>query len=389
MKKKTIGAWLVVVMLITQFANGFGFMTKVNAGATNSIITSVTMAVYENGTQVTDSVYKLDSEVKVGLTFKLPVTDPETGAHGYKDGDTFEYQLPYQLAIDQSYTGDLVYSGVASGKIGTYKVGTDNKVVLTFIKDIEGLFNVGGTFNVTSKLSSTKVTGTTTQELLFPIAGNLNNTIVIKVHPKGGTSITKDGIPQPQKYNPSSILWTVNVNTVQDEVYKAVVTDSIPAGLELDLSSIEVYKLEVDVQGKVTHRTQIGSDQYDPSGSTTSSLNVKFFNTITDAYQVTFSTKITNTTLKNFTNTAKLTGEGIDKSSSKTVDIVRGVPLKKTAGNFDPMDETIPWEIQFNYNEQTITSANAVLLDYFNDSQKLVESSLVVYKIQLIKTEKK
>ncbi|WP_238655052.1 SpaA isopeptide-forming pilin-related protein [Paenibacillus piscarius] len=384
MKRKTIGAWLVVVMLITQFANGFGFMTKVNADSINSnIITSVTMAVYENGTQVTDSVYKLDSEVKVGLTFKLPVTDPETGAHGVKGGDTFEYQLPSQLAIDQSYTGALVYSGVDSGSIGTYKVGTDNKVVLTFNSEIEGLFDVGGTFNVTSKLSSTKVTGTTTQELLFPIAGNQANTIVIKVHPKGGTSIVKDGIPQPQKYNPSSILWTVDVNTVQDEVYKAVVTDSIPAGLELDPSTIEVYKLAVDVQGNTTQQGKIGSDQYDASGSTVNNLNLKFYNTITDAYRVTFSTKITNTSAKNFTNTATLTGEGIDKSSSKTVDIVRGLPLEKVAGEFNESDETIPWEIRFNYNEQTITSANAVLVDYFNDSQELVKSSFVVYKIQL------
>ncbi|MFC6652810.1 collagen binding domain-containing protein [Paenibacillus rhizoplanae] len=383
MKKKTIGAWLVVVMLITQFANGFGFMTKVKADGTDNIITSVTMAVYENGTQVTDNVYKLDSEVKVELTFKLPVTDPSTGAHGYKGGDTFVYQLPYQLAIDKNYTGKLFYDGVESGSIGDYTVGTDNKVVLTFNSEIEGLFDVGGTFNVTSKLSSTKVTGTTTQELLFPIAGNLNNTIVIKVHPKGGTSITKDGIPQPQKYNPSSILWTVDVNTVQDEVYKAVVTDSLPAGLELDPSSIEVYKLAVDVQGNTSQGAQIGSDQYDASGSTASSLNVKFNNTIKDAYRVKFSTKITDTSVKNFTNTATLTGEGIDKSSSKTVDIVRGAPLEKVAGEFNESDETIPWEIRFNYNEQTITAANAVLVDYFNDSQVLVEDSVTVYKIKL------
>ncbi|OMF89277.1 hypothetical protein BK146_23405, partial [Paenibacillus sp. FSL R7-0333] len=384
MKKKTIGAWLVVVMLITQFANGFGFMTKVKADGTDNIITSVTMAVYENGTQVTDNVYKLDSEVKVGLTFKLPVTDPETGTHGFKGGDTFVYQLPYQLAIDKSYPGKLYYDGVDSGSIGDFVVGTDNKVVLTFNSEIEGLFDVGGTFNVTSKLSSTKVTGTTTQELLFPIAGNLNNTIVIKVHPKGGTSITKDGIPQPQKYNPSSILWTVDVNTVQDEVYKAVVTDSILAGLELDLSTIKVYKLAVDVQGNTTPGVEIGSDQYNASSSTASSLNVKFNNTIKDAYRVTFSTKITNTSAKNFTNTATLTGEGINENSSKTVDIVRGAPLKKIAtGNFDPVTETIPWEIQFNYNEQSIAAANAVLLDYFNNSQVLVEDSVVVYKIKL------
>ncbi|MFD1909132.1 collagen binding domain-containing protein [Paenibacillus rhizoplanae] len=43
----------------------------------------------------------------------------------------------------------------------------------------------------------------------------------------------------------------------------------------------------------------------------------------------------------------------------------------------------MPWEIRFNYNEQTITAANAVLVDYFNDSQVLVEDSVTVYKIKL------
>lgn len=75
MKRKTIGAWLVVVMLITQFANGFGFMTKVKADGTeitDPLITSVTMSVYDNGVPVTDVVYKQGAEVKLTYNWELP-----------------------------------------------------------------------------------------------------------------------------------------------------------------------------------------------------------------------------------------------------------------------------------------------------------------------------
>lgn len=188
LKKKKWAVWLGIVMLVTTFATAIGFFSNVNADAvdgniTEDIVKTVTLSVYENGTQVTSNVYKFDSAYRFNLTYELP---DDT----YKEGAKYTYILPTQLEIDQAYTGKLVNSEFPDG-MGTYAVGTDNTVVLTFNKNIEGLFDIKGNLWVESKLSKTRVTGSTTQQLLFPIAGNASNSITINVQPNNGAAIKK------------------------------------------------------------------------------------------------------------------------------------------------------------------------------------------------------
>lgn len=384
MKKKNLAIGLLIMLLVSQFANATGFYSKVNADAigtqiTENIIQSVTMAVYENGTQVTDNVYKLDSTVKLNLTYLLP---DDTDVDQYVEGANYTYTLPSQLKIDQSYSGILVFDEFPDG-IGTYTVGTDNKVLFTFNKNIEGLMNRGGTFWIESTLSSTKITGSTEQILAFPIAGNAGNSITLNIQPNNGTAIRKDGTLLPQTYNPQSMEWTVDVNTSLDHITDALVTDIIPAGLELDVDSISVYGLNVDVQGNVTQGGPVSPGLYDTDGSDLTRLNLKFNNAINEAYRVKFSTRIINTDTARFTNTATLTGNGISQDASQSLDIVRGKPLDKSQKGYDAATESITWEIKYNYNEKAIAADDAVLADYFNKSQEFVAGSMTVYAVTL------
>ncbi|MBY0014230.1 collagen binding domain-containing protein, partial [Paenibacillus typhae] len=373
--------WLGVVMLVTAFATAIGFFSNVNADAaetqiTEDIVKSVTLSVYENGTQVTSNVYKLDSTVKLNLTYELPDAK-------YGEGATYTYTLPSQLKIDQTYSGTLVNSEFADG-VGTYTVGSDNKVVFKFNKNIDGLFDIKGSFWVESKLSSTTVTGSTTQVLPFPIAGNASNTITLQIQPNNGKAVSKSGVPLPQKYNASAIEWTVDVNTSLSRLANASVTDTIPTGLDLNTVSIAVYGLNVDVQGNVTQGGQLDPALYDTSASTARNLNLKFNNTINEAYRVKFSTRITDTSKSSFTNTATLNGNGASQSgTSSAVGVSYGKPLEKTAGSYNSTTETISWQIKFNYDEKTITADKAVLTDYFNISQDYVPASLKIFKVKL------
>ncbi|MDO6658989.1 hypothetical protein, partial [Anaerobacillus sp. 1_MG-2023] len=45
--------------------------------------------------------------------------------------------------------------------------------------------------------------------------------------------------------------------------------------------------------------------------------------------------------------------------------------------------QTITWEVQYNYNEKTISRADAVLLDLFNDSLELVPNSITVEQVTI------
>ncbi|NUU59324.1 collagen binding domain-containing protein, partial [Paenibacillus agri] len=386
MKRKNAGIWLTLLLLFTQFFNSFGFSARASADPSNeiseNIITSVTLAVYENGQVVTDNVYKLDSTTKLNLTYELPA-GPD-GASKYGEGSTYTFTLPNVFLIDRGYSGTLVYDEFPDG-IGTYNVGPDNKVVLTFNKNIEGLFNVKGTFNIESILSSTRISGSTQQVIDFPIAGNDKNYFVINIKPNNGASIKKSGTPKPQKYNPEKIDWTIDVNTSLDEIHNALVTDILEQGLELDLNSISVYKLDVDVKGNATENGALNAGEFDTTGSDASKLNLKFASDpIKEAYRIKFSTKITDSAGLSYRNTAKLTGDGVSKDSSDVVPVDRGKTLEKSAtGNYDPDTETIPWEIRFNYNEKTILKDDAVLNDYFNKSQVLDKDSFHVYKVKL------
>ncbi|WP_218918887.1 SpaA isopeptide-forming pilin-related protein [Paenibacillus borealis] len=337
---------------------------------------TVTLSVYENGTQVTDNVYKLDSTVKLNLTYELPDAK-------YDKGATYTYTLPSQLKINQTYSGTLVNSEFADG-IGTYTVGADNKVVFVFNENIEGLLDIKGTFWVESTLSSTTVTGSTTQVLYFPIAGNANNSITLQVQPSNGKAITKTGTPMPQKYNASSIDWTVDVNTLLNKLDNAVITDPMQTGLELDPASIAVYALTVDVKGNLTLGGQVSPALYDTTASDLTKLDLKFKNSINEAYRVKFTTKnISTGEQTKFNNTATLTANGSPESASAEVNINLGKTLEKFTSGYNSSDETITWEIRFNYNEKPITSNNAVLTDYFNITQDYVAGSMIIYKVKL------
>lgn len=141
--------WLGIIITVTAIATAIGLFTKVNADGetqiTEDIVQSVTLSVYENGTQVTSNVYKLDSIVKLNLTYQLPDAK-------YGDGATYTYTLPSQLKIDQTYSGTLVNSEFPDG-VGTYTIGTDNKILLKFNGNIDGLFDIKGGFWAEAKLS--------------------------------------------------------------------------------------------------------------------------------------------------------------------------------------------------------------------------------------------
>jgi LPXTG-motif cell wall-anchored protein len=386
--KKKISALLIMVLLVTQWAYGFGFGVNSQVYASgngtvigDNLITSVTLAVYTDDSYsntVTESVYQLDSYSKLNYTWALPDN------HGYKAGSTYTFDLPKQFELYNNLDDVLMFD---DEPVGTYFVDKNtNKVVFTFNNYIETHDQVGGTFTVNSLLSSKKITGSTKQTLTFPIQGG-TQTIELNFKPKVSSTIEKNGTPKPQHYNPTSIVWTVDANKVLDSVYNAVVTDKLPAGLSLNTVSIAVYELDVNVDGTVNTGNLVNSSKYDVSASSSGELNLKFTDSpITKAYRIAFSTDITGTGVDStsFFNEAFLKGDkGISQKASTTVTVGRGKPLTKETTGYDEAKQIISWAVNFNYNEKTILAANAILKDSFNNSQDLISSSVKVYPVTI------
>ncbi|WP_405174694.1 collagen binding domain-containing protein [Paenibacillus sp. FSL H8-0261] len=378
MLKKRISVMIVILMLVAQYAYGIGFTPQVQAAAIDqerNIITSVSMAVYgEDGQTVTDSVYEQEANVTLDYTWSLPK------AHPYKQGDTFTFQLPEQFQLFNDISGLLVSE---DGDVGTFTVEQlSHQVTMTFNDYIETHDDVQGTLRINTKFDKQKISGSTVQQILFPVSGGVQ-TVTVNFKPNVGSTIEKRGIPQG--FNAEHILWSVDVNKSLKTVGNAVVTDPIPTGLSLSTPvTVSVYQLSIQLDGSVTQGALLDTSKYSTE-FTGGSLNVRFTDpAISSAYRIEYSTAITDEHRLSFTNTATFTGDGqVPASSSATVQVERGGSLNKYSSGYDWSNQIISWAIEYNYNKKTITQGNAVLKDLFNDSQALVANSIKVYTVQL------
>lgn len=378
MLKKRISVMIVILMLVAQYAYGIGFAPQVKAASIDherNIITSVSMAVYgADGQTVTDSVYEQDANVTLDYTWSLPKDHP------YKQGDTFTFQLPEQFQLFNDFNGLLVSE---DGDVGTFAVEQiSHQVIMTFNDYIETHDDVQGTLRINTKFDKQKISGSTVQQISFPVSGGVQ-TVSVNFKPSVGSTIEKRGIPQG--FNADRILWSVDINKSLKTVGNAVVTDPIPTGLSLSTPvTVSVYQLSIQLDGSVTQGAPLDTSKYSTE-FTGGSLNVRFNDpAITSAYRIEYSTTITNEHQQSFTNTATFTGDGqVPASSSATVHVERGGSLNKFSSGYDWSKQIISWAIEYNYNEKTIPQGKAILTDLFNDSQELVADSLKVYTVQL------
>ncbi|WP_274528386.1 collagen binding domain-containing protein [Paenibacillus piscarius] len=378
MVKRRTSLTMVLILLMVQFAYGLGFTQQATAAAIEQdrdIITSVSMAVYgPDGQTVTGSVYDVDSTVTLDYTWSLP------DGHGYSQGDSFTFQLPEQFRLFNDIQGGLKSD---EGTVGTFTVSqATHQVIMTFNDYIESHANVQGTLRINTQFDKQVISGSTVQQILFPVNGGVQ-TVTVSFKPAVGSTITKKGVSGG--FNADHIEWTVDVNKRLEAVSQAAVTDPIPAGLSLDSTvTLSVYQLNVLLDGTVTQGPLVDSSGY-TAGVADSTLNLKFnAPVITGAYRIVYTTQVVNDNLSSFTNTATFTGEGrAPASASATVEIERGGSLNKKATRYDWGTQTIAWAIEYNYNNRTISPENAVLTDIFSSSQLLVENSLRVYPVTL------
>lgn len=377
MIKKRFSLAIAVLMLFVQYAYGIGFITQVKAEAIEhetDIITSVSMAVYgPDGSTVTDSVYDVNSNVTLDYTWALP------DGHSYSAGDTFTFKLPEQFQLYNDISGTLVSD---DGQAGDFTVSqATHEVEMTFSSYIENHGNVHGTLRVNTKFDRTKVSGSTTEQIIFPVNGGAQ-TITVTFKPEVGSTIAKTGTASG--FNAGKIDWTVDVNKRLEPVTNALLTDPIPAGLSLDSTvTLAVYQLNVQLDGTVQQGALVDGSKYaaEVAGGV---LTVRFADpVINGAYRITYTTGITGDEAS-YTNTATFTGDGLDPASaSATVHVERGGSLKKQAVHYDWGIQVITWAIEYNYNLKSIPQQSAVLSDLFDDTQQLVPFSLKVYPVTL------
>src|SRR5690625_7474827 len=97
-----------------------------------------------------------------------------------------------------------------------------------------------------------------------------------------------------------------------------------------------------------------------------------------------YKTEINDNKGTSYKNEATLNGDNVDPvTANATVGVSRGTPLVKHSSDYDPITQTITWEVKFNYDEKDVSKADAKLTDILGDNQKLINDSFEVQEIDI------
>ncbi|QDH22038.1 collagen binding domain-containing protein [Saccharibacillus brassicae] len=349
---------------------------------TENLITSVNLTVFDAaGSTVTDAVYEQGSKVKLDFNWAL------ADGHDYVQGDTFTFDLlpENKFVIFNDISGDLIMEDGES--VGTFAVNRQTRqVVMTFNEFIAQYDAVQGKISLETQFDKQKITGSTQQQIKFPINGSEQVVdLVFKADIK--PAMSKTGAPNGN-LNAKSINWTLEVNRTGQTVQNAVVTDPLPKGLALQAGSVAVYPMTFNLDGTASAQgTALDANDY-TIGQTANgeAFTLSFKNPISSAYQIKFATDLTADAAfvndeARFENKATFGGDGIDGAdASATVTVKSGQLLDKQTTGYNKQTQTIDWAIKYNYGEQNI--ASAVLTDSFDDSHRL-KGDVKVYEVSL------
>lgn len=330
-------------------------------------------SLYEDGEQLDPN-----EDLELGLEWSLP-NDPM-----YVGGDTFTFQLPEQLAIYSEITGGL-------DEYGTFVVTTDGEVTFTFNDKINENSNVKGTFWVKTKLDKQKITSST-EELEFVFSEDVAKKVTINVKPEGGQAIHKEGQPVDGTFNTEEIQWTVLINTTKDSLKNAIVHDPILEGQELDLDSIELQEIEVNLAGEEVG--ELGQATPVKNDSTKEELKLELGDT-NKAYKLKFKTKMKESEKDRegwlwYSNTAYLNSDGkVQKESGAGVSVQRPESLTKTSSAFDAEDRSVEWTVHANFTEKQLKAGDTITDEFTftvdgeikNDVFSVIEGNINVEQV--------
>ncbi|MFV0401586.1 MAG: SpaA isopeptide-forming pilin-related protein [Oscillospiraceae bacterium] len=338
-----------------------------------------------NGNAVTEP--NIDS--KLNFDFDLKV--PQDVAEKIQPGDYYDIQLPNDVKINRGLPAQPLEDPVTGEVYATYTVSTDGLVHIVFADGVLDSGELTGSIFFQGVFNRDVIDTPGDHDITIPGESKLPPVHIV-IKPRTQSSIDKNGnFDTP--YNPGKILWQVDVNKAQDTHSNAVVTENFPTSL--GLSSVEVYTIDVDLDGNVVESSMAPAD---PSLYTIdyTTGQVTFNQPIDSAYRIVYDTHIAdaakpflggtmvfpNTANLNSTEISAETPDGINAGASLTARF--GTLLQKNSAGYNAATQTMNWTVQYNYEGQTIPPANAAVYDSWTDTDVIyVPDSLKVYRVVL------
>ncbi|MEI6100436.1 MAG: SpaA isopeptide-forming pilin-related protein, partial [Eubacteriales bacterium] len=248
-------------------------------------------------------------------------------------------------------TGNYTYDGGTATFTYTFPAEISAQQVITF----------------KTKVADTEFTGSTQGSTLHENnAATLNHDGISVVSNTATVNVPVNFISKTGTYSSADkkINWTITINQVKVSIPDAVVTDTLPSGLILDNTSVQI-------------------DGVSSSAFSYSDPTITFtIGAVAEVHTITFSTNVDpnyylGNNNKTYTNTATLTGQTIpaNTTSSKGVGVTSSV-VNKQGSSYDRATGQITWRVIVDSNVVEID--NAVITDAILAGQAFIPGSVTI-----------
>ena len=324
-----------------------------------------------------NSVDKPDVNSLISINYKWAIPN----GHNYNGGDEFHFKVPEELVIYEKI--DRLEMKFNQSTIGYFSVDESGNASIEFTDFIKQYSNIQGTLQVWTQLDKKTVITEEKEVVITPIEGKDTISIPIQYIPNG-PNVSKKGEPN-RSYNAETIQWTVDFNMDLDDVKQAKLLDPIQEGQALKKDSIKLYRVDTKLNGETSLGQLLDENHYTIDQTADGQdFTIEFKDDVHLAYRLMYETDITNQDQSVFRNKASLVSADKEISSAEgTVNVTRGSPLNKKAAHYDPVTQTITWEIRYNYNEKKLAQKDALIEDFFNGTQALISDSIQVKEVTI------
>ncbi|SDB84314.1 conserved repeat domain-containing protein [Pelagirhabdus alkalitolerans] len=340
--------------------------------------------VLDDGTEIIVEAPFSNTSLELIYDFEL------TNGHSYGNGSTYTIEVPSMFTIPNIPESDPQPLERADGvKFGSYYTN-GNDIVITFNETITQESNIAGNITLDAIFDDDYDGPATGDPVVFPYGENDTIEFPISFQPDEN-GLDKQGIGN-RGYNTEFITWTIDVNKNLQLMENVILNDFAAQGdHQIIDDSFKVYELSMNADGSYDESMNDVTDSVlgdrftldvDEFGE---SFELDMGDLNQEAYQIQYQTSVNDRVGTEYKNNASLNyADGDDLTTESTVSVTRGNPLAKEAVDYDDVNQTIDWEVLYNYDEKEIEQDRAFLNDTFEDqNQRLIEESMEVYLVSI------
>src|SRR5699024_9077476 len=187
--------------------------------------------------------------------------------------------------------------------------------------------------------------------------------------------LTKSGNAADYDYENKILSWSIDVNKAKHPINQAVITDILPAGLEITKNDIKITnEAGEDVSAENITITTLDDGRQE--------VKIELGDIGTESLKVTYQTEVTDFEVDHFTNEAILDGDGIGEDSPNTGETTIEPPKNEYSKHFSGIDyneKTMDWNIVVDPTKEAIKELE--IKDTFPNNGMILLPESVVVKI--------